>query len=145
MFESLSDRLSSVFRNFSGRGQLTEDNIQEGLREVRLALLEADVNFKVVKNFVDTVREKCLGQEVVKGVSPAQQVIKVVHDELVNLLGGETTDLDLRGQQPAVIMMVGLQGSGKTTSSGKIANMLRKQKMRPYLVPADVYRPATTH
>ena len=142
MFESLSDRLSSVFRSFSGRGQLSEENIQEGLREVRLALLEADVNFKVVKSFVDTVREKCLGQEVLKGVSPAQQVVKIVHDELVELLGGETTGLDLRGQQPAVIMMVGLQGSGKTTSSGKIANLLRKQKMRPYMVPADVYRPA---
>ncbi len=142
MFESLSDRLSSVFRNISGRGQLTEENIQEGLREVRLALLEADVNFKVVKSFVDTVREKCLGQEVTKGVSPAQQVIKIVHDELVTLLGGETTGLELRGAQPAVIMMVGLQGSGKTTSSGKIALHLRKQKMRPYLIPADVYRPA---
>ena len=142
MFESLSDRLSTVFRSFSGRGQLSEENIQEGLREVRLALLEADVNFKVVKSFVDTVREKCLGQEVLKGVSPAQQVVKIVHDELVQLLGGETTGLDLRGQQPAVIMMVGLQGSGKTTSSGKIANVLRKQKMRPYMVPADVYRPA---
>lgn len=142
MFESLSDRLSGVFRSFSGRGQLSEENIQEGLREVRLALLEADVNFKVVKSFVDSVREKCLGQEVLKGVSPAQQVVKIVHDELVQLLGGETTGLDLRGQQPSVIMMVGLQGSGKTTSSGKIANLLRKQKMRPYLVPADVYRPA---
>ncbi len=142
MFESLSDRLSTVFRNISGRGQLSEDNIQEGLREVRLALLEADVNFKVVKNFVDSVREKCLGQTVTKGVSPAQQVVKVVHDELVELLGGETTHLELQGAKPAVIMMVGLQGSGKTTSSGKIAAILRKQKMQPYLVPADVYRPA---
>ncbi len=142
MFESLSDRLSGVFRKLGGQSRLTEENIQEGLREVRLALLEADVNFKVVKDFVETVREKCLGQEVLKGVSPAQQVIKVVHDELVMLLGGETTTLDLRGRQPGVVMMVGLQGSGKTTSAGKIANLLRKQKMRPYLVPADVYRPA---
>lgn len=142
MFESLSDRLSGVFRKLGGQSRLTEENIQEGLREVRLALLEADVNFKVVKDFVETVREKCLGQEVLKGVSPAQQVIKVVHDELVALLGGETTALDLRGRQPGVVMMVGLQGSGKTTSAGKIANLLRKQKMRPYLVPADVYRPA---
>lgn len=142
MFESLSDRLSGVFRKLSGGGQLTEDNVQEGLREVRMALLEADVNFKVVKDFVDSVREKCLGQEVLKGVNPAQQVVKVVHDELVALLGGDTASLNLTGAQPAVIMMVGLQGSGKTTSSGKIANMLRKQKMRPYLVPADVYRPA---
>lgn len=142
MFESLSDRLSGVFRSFSGRGQLTEENVQAGLREVRLALLEADVNFKVVKDFVESVREKCLGQEVLKGVNPSQQVIKIVNDELVRLLGGETAGLDLQGREPAVIMLVGLQGSGKTTSAGKIANILRKQKMRPYLVPADVYRPA---
>ena len=142
MFESLSDRLSGVFRSFSGRGQLTEENIQAGLREVRLALLEADVNFKVVKDFVENVRQKCLGQELIKGVSPAQQVVKIVHEELVGLLGGETAGLDLQGREPAVIMLVGLQGSGKTTSAGKIANLLRKQKMRPYLVPADVYRPA---
>ena len=142
MFENLSDRLSSAFRNLRGQGRLTEENIQAGLREVRLALLEADVNFKVVKDFVESVRAKCLGQEVVKGVSPAQQVVKIVHDELVSLLGGETAELNLQGREPAVIMLVGLQGSGKTTSAGKIANLLRKRKMRPYLVPADVYRPA---
>ncbi|WP_022657051.1 signal recognition particle protein [uncultured Desulfovibrio sp.] len=142
MFESLSDRLSGVFRSFGGRGQLTEENVQAGLREVRLALLEADVNFKVVKDFVESVREKCLGQETLKGVSPTQQVVKIVHDELTSLLGSETTGLNLQGREPAVIMLVGLQGSGKTTSAGKIANLLRKQKMRPYLVPADVYRPA---
>ena len=142
MFESLSDRLSGVFRDFRGQGRLTEENVQAGLREVRLALLEADVNFKVVKDFVENVREKCLGQEVLKGVSPAQQVVKIVHDALVALLGGETAGLQLQGREPAVIMLVGLQGSGKTTSAGKIANLLRKQKMRPYLVPADVYRPA---
>lgn len=143
MFETLSDRLQNVFQKFSGQKQLTEENVQAGLREVRLALLEADVNFKVVKTFVDTVREKCLGQEVTKGVNPAQQVIKIVHDELVELLGGDTTELDLRGNRPYVIMMVGLQGSGKTTSSGKLANFLRSQKnMKPYLAPADVYRPA---
>ena len=142
MFENLSDRLSSAFRNLRGQGQLTEENVQAGLREVRLALLEADVNFKVVKDFVENVRGKCLGQEVVRGVSPAQQVVKIVHDELVALLGGETAELNLQGQEPAVIMLVGLQGSGKTTSAGKIANLLRKRKMRPYLVPADVYRPA---
>ena len=142
MFESLTDRLSGVFRNLSGRAQLTESNIQDALREVRLALLEADVNFKIVKEFVDRVREAALGVEVMKGVTPAQQVIKVVHDELVKLLGGDSTALELQGQQPAVILMAGLQGSGKTTSSGKLALLLRKQKMRPYLVPADVYRPA---
>ncbi|MBQ9452052.1 MAG: signal recognition particle protein [Desulfovibrio sp.] len=142
MFESLSDRLSGVFRTFGKQSHLTEENVQAGLREVRLALLEADVNFQVVKDFVERVRGKCLGQEVLKGVSPAQQVVKIVHEELVELLGGATADLNLQGQEPAVIMLVGLQGSGKTTSAGKIANVLRKQKMRPYLVPADVYRPA---
>ena len=142
MFESLTDRLSGVFRNLSGRAQLTESNIQDALREVRLALLEADVNFKIVKEFVDRVREAALGVQVMKGVTPAQQVIQVVHDELVKLLGGEDTGLKLQGAQPAVILMTGLQGSGKTTSSGKLALLLRKQKMRPYLVPADVYRPA---
>ena len=121
MFESLSDRLSGVFRSFSGRGQLTEENIQAGLREVRLALLEADVNFKVVKDFVENVRQKCLGQELIKGVSPAQQVVKIVHEELVGLLGGETAGLNLQGQEPAVIMLVGLQGSGKTTAAAKLA------------------------
>ncbi|MDR1777757.1 MAG: signal recognition particle protein [Desulfovibrio sp.] len=142
MFESLSDRLSSVLRGLGGHSRLTEDNIQGGLREVRLALLEADVNFRVVRDFVEGVREKCLGQEIVKGVNPAQQVVKIVHDELVTLLGGETARLELQGAVPAVIMLVGLQGSGKTTSAAKIANLLRKQKMRPCLVPADVYRPA---
>ncbi len=142
MFESLTDRLSGVFRNLTGRAQLTEANIQDALREVRLALLEADVNFKIVKDFVERVREAAVGVEVMKGVSPAQQVIKVVHDELVALLGGDSTELKLQGNQPAVILMAGLQGSGKTTSSGKLALLLRKQKMRPYLVPADVYRPA---
>ncbi|MGX8718991.1 MAG: signal recognition particle receptor subunit alpha, partial [Desulfovibrio sp.] len=142
MFESLSDRLSGVFRSLTGRAQLTDANIQDALREVRLALLEADVNFKIVKDFVERVREAAVGVEVMKGVTPAQQVIKVVHDELVALLGGDSTALDLQGSQPAVILMAGLQGSGKTTSAGKLALLLRKQKMRPYLVPADVYRPA---
>ena len=142
MFESLSDRLSSVFRSFRGAGTLTEENVKAGLREVRLALLEADVNFKVVGDFVSSVREKCLGREITKGMSPAQEVVSVVNEELIKLLGGETAKLNLQGQVPAVIMMVGLQGSGKTTSAAKIANYLRRNKMRPYLVPADVYRPA---
>ena len=141
MFESLTERLSGVFRAFGGK-KLAEENIREVLREVRLALLEADVNYKVVKDFVERVREGCLGQDVLKGLNPSQQVVKIVHDELADLLGGEQTALDLRGRQPGVIMMVGLQGSGKTTSAGKIANLLRKRRMRPYLVPADVYRPA---
>ena len=142
MFESLSDRLSSVFKSFRGVKTLDEENVKAGLREVRLALLEADVNFKVVGDFVKTVREQCLGREVTKGVSPAQEVVSIVNQELIKLLGGETCALDLQGRQPAVIMMAGLQGSGKTTSAAKIANYLRRQKMRPYLVPADVYRPA---
>ena len=142
MFESLSDRLSNAFRSLSGRAQLSEENIRDGLREVRLALLEADVNFKVVKDFTDRVRERVLGQAVEKSLTPSQQLIKVVHEELVTLLGGETTSLALQGAQPGVLMMVGLQGSGKTTSAGKLANLLRRQKMRPYLVPVDVYRPA---
>ncbi len=142
MFENLSDRLSGVFRNFGSVSRLTEENMQAGLREVRLALLEADVNYNVVRDFVDNVRDKCLGQEVLKGVSPAQQVVKTVHDELVELLGGETAKLDLGGDKPAVIMLVGLQGSGKTTSAAKLANLLRKDRENPYLVPADGYRPA---
>ena len=146
MFESLSERLSGAFRALGGRTQLTEENIREGLREVRLALLEADVNFKVVKDFVERVRERVLGQAVEKSLTPSQQLIKAVHDELVGLLGGDSASLDLRGDAQSeglgVIMLVGLQGSGKTTSAGKLANLLRRQKMRPYLVPVDVYRPA---
>ncbi len=142
MFESLTERLSGVFRSFGQKRQLDEQNIQAGLREVRLALLEADVNFKVVKDFVDQAREKCLGQAVLKGVSPAQQVVKIIHDQLVDLLGGGASDLNLGRSRPAVIMLVGLQGSGKTTSAAKIANYLRKRKQTPYLAPADVYRPA---
>ena len=142
MFESLQDRLGNAFQKFKGQKQLTEDNVKEGLREVRLALLEADVNFKVVKQFVDQVKERALGEEVMKGLEPGQQIVKIVNDELVELLGGEQQDLDL-GAKPLKLMMVGLQGSGKTTSSGKLAMYLRKQHgKKPYLVPADVYRPA---
>lgn len=142
MFESLSDRLNSVFRSMSGRATLDDSNIQEALREVRLALLEADVNFKVVKDFTERVREACVGVTVDKNMNPAQQVVKIVHEELINLLGGETSELNLSGPAPHILMMVGLQGSGKTTSSGKIANYLRAQGRKPYLVPADIYRPA---
>ncbi|OGQ98352.1 MAG: signal recognition particle protein [Deltaproteobacteria bacterium RIFOXYD12_FULL_55_16] len=142
MFESLSDRLHDVFKQLRGHGRLTAENIQEALGEVRLALLEADVNFQVAKEFVATVAEKALGQEVVGSLAPGQQVIKVVHDQLVELLGGQTSTLDLSGRQPVVIMMVGLQGSGKTTTSGKLAKMLLGKGRKPYLVPADVYRPA---
>ena len=142
MFDSLSDRLGGVFRKFGGKTRLDDENIQEGLREVRLALLEADVNFKVVKDFIERVREGLVGLEVAKNLNPVQQVVKVVHDELVTLLGGESSGLNLSGPAPHVIMMAGLQGSGKTTSTGKLANYLREQGRKPYLVPADVYRPA---
>ena len=142
MFESLSDRLEGVFKKLKGRGLLKEEDVEAALKEIRMALLEADVNFKVVKEFIATVQEKAVGTEVVQSISPGQQVIKVVHDELVNLLGGESVALDFTGKGPAVILMVGLQGSGKTTTSGKLAKLLIKQGRRPYLVPADVYRPA---
>jgi len=142
VFDSLSDRLTGAFKKFRGKSRLSEDNIQEGLREVRLALLEADVNFKVVKEFVDQIRERALGEDVLKGLDPGQQVVKVVHDELVELLGGEQQGLDTSGPRPLKIMMAGLQGSGKTTSAAKLAVWLRKEGFTPYLVPADVYRPA---
>lgn len=142
MFENLSDRLNKVFRDLRGHGKLSEANIQEALKEVRMALLEADVNFKVVKDFITTIQEKAVGREVTESLSPGQQVVKIVHDELVELLGGQSEPLQLGGKSPVVIMMVGLQGSGKTTSSGKLAKLLKKQGRRPYLVPADVYRPA---
>ncbi|MDD2309062.1 MAG: signal recognition particle protein [Desulfuromonadaceae bacterium] len=143
MFDSLSDKLESVFKKLRGQGVMTEDNIKEALREVRLALLEADVNFKVVKDFVENVRRKAVGTEVLSSMSPGQQVIKIVHDELVAIMGGgEDNSLDLAAKPPVAIMMVGLQGAGKTTTCGKLGNLLKKQKRRPLLVPADVYRPA---
>jgi signal recognition particle subunit SRP54 len=142
MFDSLTDRLDDVFRKIRGHARLTEENVQAALREVRLALLEADVNFKVVKDFVERVRERAMGQDVLRSLTPGQQVVKVVHDELIGLLGGQAQTLDLSAS-PAVIMVVGLQGSGKTTTAAKLALKLRREfKRKPYLVPADVYRPA---
>ncbi len=142
MFDSLSERLNTVFKKLKGHGRLDEHNIQAGMREVRLALLEADVNYKVVKDFTARVQERALGQEVLKSLTPGQQVIKIVKSELEELLGGEYQGLDLKAKPPIVIMLVGLQGSGKTTSAGKLALYLRSKKYFPYLVPADVYRPA---
>jgi len=142
MFENLTDRLEGVFKRLRGHGILTEENIQEAMGEVRMALLEADVNFKVAKDFVAAVTRKAVGQEVAQSLAPGQQVIKVVHEELVALLGGNTELILLDGRQPVTIMMAGLQGSGKTTTSGKLAKMLRDKGRRPYLVPADIYRPA---
>lgn len=142
MFESLSDRLESVFKKLRGHALLTEENIGEALREVRIALLEADVNFKVVKEFITAITEKAVGHDVLKSLAPGQQVIKIVHEELIGLLGGQAESLTLGGRQPVTIMMVGLQGSGKTTSTGKLARLLQGKGRKPYLVPADVYRPA---
>ncbi|GAB7027025.1 signal recognition particle protein [Geotalea toluenoxydans] len=143
MFDTLSDKLESVFKKLRGQGVMTEDNVKEALREVRLALLEADVNFKVVKDFVERVREKAVGTLVLQSLSPGQQVVKIVHDELVALMGGgEDNSLDLAAKPPVSIMMVGLQGAGKTTSCGKLAKLLKSQRRKPLLVPADVYRPA---
>ncbi len=142
MFDNLTDRLEGVFKTLRGTGKLSEENIKDSMREVRMALLEADVNLQVVKDFVARVTEKSIGLEVTKKLSPGQQVIKVVHEELVELLGGNTEQIRLDGRQPVTIMMAGLQGSGKTTTSGKLAKMLKGKGRKPYLVPADVYRPA---
>ncbi len=143
MFNSLSDKLESVFKKLRGQGVMTEENIKEALREVRLALLEADVNFKVVKDFIENVRGKAVGTEVLNSLSPGQQIIKIVHDELISIMGGgEDNSLDLAAKPPVAIMMVGLQGAGKTTTCGKLGNLLKKQKRKPLLVSADVYRPA---
>jgi len=142
MFDQLTQSFETFFRNLRGHGRLTEDNIRESLREVRRILLESDVNFKVAKDFINNVQEKATGQEVLRSITPGQQVIKIVHEELIGLLGGATAGLDLSGKTPVIMMMVGLQGSGKTTSAAKLAKLLKKQGRRPYLVPADIYRPA---
>ena len=142
MFESLSEKLSKTFKKLRGQGRLTEKNIEEALKEVRMALLEADVNYKVVKKFVEDIRQSAMGQEVLDSLTPGQQVIKIVHEELIRLMGGTRQELDLTGRTPFTLMLVGLQGSGKTTTAGKLALHLRKKGRNPYLVPADIYRPA---
>jgi signal recognition particle subunit SRP54 len=142
MFENLTDRLEGVFKKLRGHGRLTEENIEEAMREVRTALLEADVNLQVVKEFIASVTEKAVGKEVLASLAPGQQVVKVVYEELVTLLGSEAEPLRLDGAQPVVIMMAGLQGSGKTTTSAKLARLLKEKGRKPFLVPADVYRPA---
>jgi signal recognition particle subunit SRP54 len=143
MFESLTDKLELTFKRLRGQGKVTEQNIDDALRDVRLALLEADVHVKVVKTFLDSVKAKAMGQEVLQSLTPEQQFIKIVRDQLVNLLGGEYQALDLKAAPPVAIMLVGLQGSGKTTTVAKLARYLKKeQKRTPYLVPADIYRPA---
>jgi len=142
MFESLSEKLSRTFKKLKGQGRLTEKNIQEALKEVRMALLEADVNYKVVKKFVEDIRQSAMGQEVLDSLTPGQQVIKIVYEELIRLMGGSRQELNLTGRTPFTLMLVGLQGSGKTTTAGKLALHLRKKGRNPYLVPADIYRPA---
>lgn len=142
IFDSLSDRLLGSLKKLRGEARITESNIQDAIKEIRMSLLEADVNFKVVKSFIDRVKEKALGQEVLGSISPGQQFVKVVHDELVHVLGDETAELVVRGR-PGVIFLVGLQGTGKTTTAAKLARHIRtKYAKRPGLIPADVYRPA---
>lgn len=142
MFDNLSERLESIFKNLKGQGKLTEKNIEDGLKEVRMALLEADVHYRVVKEFIRSIKERALGTEVMKSLTPGQQVVKIVNEKLTGLLGGTDEPVNLSGPSPASVMLVGLQGSGKTTTCGKLAVLLRKQNKNPFLVPVDVYRPA---
>jgi len=142
MFENLSDKLDAAFRKLKGHGKLSEKNIEDGLKEVRMALLEADVHYRVTKHFISEVKKRALGQEVLASLTPAQQVIKIVNEELTELMGSQNEDLNLSGPSPVAIMLVGLQGSGKTTTAGKLSVFLRKKGRNPFLVPADVYRPA---
>lgn len=141
-FEGLSSRLQDITRKLRGKARITESDLKEVLREVKLALLEADVNYKIVKDFIKVIEEKALGQDVLKSLTPGQQVVKIVKDELVTLLGGEESRINFSPNPPTVIMLVGLQGSGKTTTAGKLANIIRKQGKKPLLVACDVYRPA---
>ena len=141
-FEGLSSRLQEITRKIRGKARITEGDLKEMLREVKLALLEADVNYKIVKEFIESIREKALGQDVLKSLTPGQQVVKIVKDELVELLGGTESKVNFTPNPPTIIMLVGLQGSGKTTTAGKLANLFRKQGKKPLLVACDVYRPA---
>lgn len=142
MFESLSEKLQNLFQKLKGKGSLSEQDVNDALREVRLVLLEADVNFRVVKDFVSKVKERAIGHDVLESLTPGQQVVKIVHEELISLLGGSNNTIQMASKPPTVIMLCGLQGSGKTTTAGKLANLLRRQGRSPLLVAADVYRPA---
>src|SRR5439155_19472381 len=142
MFDSLSTRLQDVFKTLRGQGRLSEDNIEAALREIRLALLQADVNFKVVKAFIDRVRDRAMGQDVLRSLSPSQQVVKIVRDEMVALFGDADGGLQPTTKRPRVILLLGLQGSGKTTTAGKLGKWLTKQGRHPLLVSTDVRRPA---
>jgi signal recognition particle subunit SRP54 len=142
LFEGLSGKLQETIKKLRGAGRVTEKDVKQIMREIKLALLEADVNFKVVKDFINKISERAVGQEVLESLTPGQQVIKIVHEELIELMGREPSKIAFSSRPPTVIMMVGLQGSGKTTTSGKLANLLRKQGKKPLLVACDIYRPA---
>src|SRR5689334_4597162 len=142
MFDNLSDKLQRVFKNLRGEGKLSAENMESALREIRVALLEADVNFRVVKQLIENIKEKAMGEEVLMSLSPSQQVIKIVKDELVKILGSHESKLRFANEPPSAMLIVGLQGSGKTTSTGKLARWLSKNGHRPLLVSVDVYRPA---
>ena len=142
MFENLSARLDAVFKKLKGQGKLTEAHLEDGLKEIRLALLEADVHYRVTKSFIADIKQRALGSDILESLTPGQQVVKIVNEELTRLLGGERQALSLEGQSPVAVMLVGLQGSGKTTTAAKLAVFLRNSKRKPFLVPADVYRPA---
>ena len=142
-FDSLSDKLQNIFKNLRGKGRLSEADVKVALKEIKMALLEADVSFKVVKQFISSVQERAVGQDVLNSLTPGQMVIKIVNEELISLMGSETTEIDLKGGQAiTVIMMMGLQGAGKTTTTAKIAGKLKEKGKRPLLVACDVYRPA---
>ena len=142
MFDSLTDKLNDVFKQLKGYGKLSEKNVEQGLKQVRIALLEADVHYRVVKKFIADIKQRALGQEVMGSLTPGQQVIKIVNEELTRLMGEHHEELGLKGTHPVAVMLVGLQGSGKTTTAGKLSVFLRNKGKKPYLVPADVYRPA---
>src|ERR1700749_2502398 len=142
MFDTLSDKLQRVFKNIRGEGKLTPENMEAALKEIRMALLEADVNFKVVKQLIENIKVKAMGEEVLTSLSPSQQVVKIVHEEMIKILGSHEAKLRFANEPPSVFMIVGLQGSGKTTSTGKLARWLSKNGNRPLMVSVDVYRPA---
>src|SRR5262245_4643753 len=142
MFTALSEKLTSVLKNLAGRGVLTEEAVTEGLREIRRVLLEADVSYELTRTFTERVREKAVGVAAIKSVNPGQQLVKIVYDELISLLGGAQAPLAFASVPPTVVLLVGLQGSGKTTTAAKLANRLKREQKAPYLVAADVYRPA---
>src|SRR5579863_10344251 len=142
MFDNLSEKLQRVFKNLRGEGKLSAENMESALREIRVALLEADVNFRVVKQLIENIKQKATGEEVLQALSPSQQVIKIVRDELIKILGSHESKLRFANEPPSVILITGLQGSGKTTSTGKLARWLSKNGHRPLMVSVDVYRPA---